>query len=59
MLEAKNSLRDTAKLCEVSLSTVQKVQRELKGEPRVLPTASKNSQVYDEQLENYEPFIKD
>jgi DNA invertase Pin-like site-specific DNA recombinase len=26
-LEAKNSLRDTAKLCEVSLSTVQKVKR--------------------------------
>lgn len=58
VLEAKNSLRDTAKLCEVSLSTVQKVQRELKGEPRVLPTASKNSQVYDEELENYEPYIK-
>ena len=26
-LEAKNSLRDTAKLCDVSLSTVQKVKR--------------------------------
>ena len=58
VLEAKNSLRDTAKLCEVSLSTVQKVQRELQGKSRTTSPGTNDNEMYIEHLENYEPFIK-